>query len=368
MGQEVAHAERQEIMPPVRSDSSSLLTQIVEASRDPTVDADKMQAMANLAIQLQDREMQQQFNRDLSAAIADMPVITKAGRIVILDKVTKQVIQSTPYEKFEDLDRVVKPIARRHHLSYNFDCGGDSQRLLVTVILRHDNGYVERSSPMPLPLETSGSKNNVQGAGSTNTYGKRYALKNVFAISVEGEDDDGNLGQTAALPHERAEVVMDDARAAHAEGRYDEWFRAQSPRDRGYLVTSGKHAEFGGEPALPPPGSDVRVMERGPGTATAKQKPDKPPQDQRPSEDDEEAARAQAREKWVGTYCGKVEACASLDAYAILQDEQKANLERFRADYPDLWSRISDAHSRAYDRLSSDTSGEPGGTLFDGEA
>ena len=65
------------------SPSGNLLAQIVEAARDPTVDAGKMEAMANLAMKLQDRELQAQFNRDLASAIMEMPRISKRGVITI---------------------------------------------------------------------------------------------------------------------------------------------------------------------------------------------------------------------------------------------------------------------------------------------
>lgn len=343
------------------SQSSSLLAQIVEASKNPEVDADKMRSMADLAIQLQDREMQQQFNRDLNAAIADMPVITKAGRIVIKDKNTGAIIQETAYEKFEDLDRVVKPIARRHNIQYNFDVGYDENWILVFIILRHTNGYVERSSPMRLPIEDSGSKNKVQGSGSTQTFGKRYALKNAFAISVEGEDDDGNLGQTvrSRMPNERATVVLEEALAAHEAGRYNEWFRAQSPKDRSFLVTSGKHAEYGGEPALPAPRPEP--LEKKEPTPTPEPKTSgRPSGSQRASPGPNEQARM--RDEWVAGYCAKVAQTASLDALTELQDKHRANLDRFHADYPDQWARISEAHSAAIDRFHAGNQDDSGGS------
>ena len=317
----------------VASNSGGLLAQVVDAARNPAIDADKMKAMADLAIQLQDREMQQQFNRDLNAAIMEMPVITKGGRIVIKDKNTGQVIQSTAFAKFEDLDRVVKPIARRNNIGYNFDTGGDANRLLCRIILRHTNGYVQESSAMPLPLETSGSKNNVQGAGSSNSYGKRYVLQNAFAISTEGEDDDGNLGMTIAMPHEREATVMDEARAAHAEGRYEEWYRGQSPKDRAYLVTSGHHTGFGGGAALPKPEPDVRE----------KVDPD-------PAQKKESDAGVQ-RLGWVQNYTAKVTRCGSLDDLIELQESQKLKLAQIRDGYPDLQQVILRAHTEAYDRF-----------------
>ena len=42
------------------------------------------------------------------------------------------------------------------------------------------------------PLDTSGSKSNVQGVGSTNSHLRRYIACNIFNIVIVGDDDDGN--------------------------------------------------------------------------------------------------------------------------------------------------------------------------------
>jgi hypothetical protein len=40
-------------------------------------------------------------------------------------------------------------------------------------VLSHELGHSEETT-MTLPLDTSGSKNNVQAVGSSTSYGKRY--------------------------------------------------------------------------------------------------------------------------------------------------------------------------------------------------
>jgi hypothetical protein len=47
---------------------------------------------------------------------------------------------------------------------------------------------------MTLPLDTSGSKNNVQAVGSSTSYGKRYTATLLLNIRTKGEDDDGHAG------------------------------------------------------------------------------------------------------------------------------------------------------------------------------
>ena len=45
---------------------------------------------------------------------------------------------------------------------------------------------------MSAPLDTTGGKSEVQAAGSTNSYLRRYIACNIFNIVVVGDDDDGD--------------------------------------------------------------------------------------------------------------------------------------------------------------------------------
>lgn len=340
--------------------SNDILAMVVAAAKDPTVDADKMRAMATLAMDMQKHQLemdkisrQEQFNRDLNMAIDEMPVLTKTGRIIIPAKGGEpERIQGT-YVKFEDLNRIVKPILQRHNLTISFTPGGSDSRVSVATVIRHANGIVKEYEALPLPLETSGSKNNVQGVGSSISYGKRYAMCAVLNITIEAEDDDG-AGGKITMPEERGNLIIEEAQAAVDDGQYAEWFRRQSPKDRGWLVTSGYHAQFGGTAAI----TDQRTP-----AATAPPTPatDSPPKAEKPSE--EVAAAA-----WVKKYIAKVETAASLDAFAEIQTEAKDRLDRIRAAYPALWNDISFAHGAAYDRLSGnqDDSKSAAGDLFEG--
>lgn len=161
--------------PAVQSESGNFLAAILAAAKDPSVDANKMKTLADVATNLQDREREREFNQSLNAAIMEMPVITKDGRIVIR-KPGEPEREQGRFARLEDIDRVVRPIAARHGLAYSWDVGDSGSGPVVAIILTHVSGYQTTSSGMKMPLDTSGGKNNVQGAGSAVTYGKRYTL------------------------------------------------------------------------------------------------------------------------------------------------------------------------------------------------
>lgn len=361
MGQELAEQESGAALEVQDGGGSAgLLAQVITASRDPQVDADKMQAMANLAMQLQDREQLQQFNRDFIAACADMPVISKAGRIEIRDKNTKEIVQSTGFAKFEDLNRVVKPILDRHNIWITFELGEtEDHRPTCTPLLWHRNGYMREGKTLSAQVDSSGSKNNTQGVGSATTYLKRYTMCAALNIVTEGEDDDGNGGQTVSLPHEREQTVLTEAADAHSAGNYGAWFLKQSPKDRAFLVQSGKHAEYGG-PALPPPTQVERRVkvetepEQQPQQEEAKPREREPAKPKPKPEPEQQRAATESPAEvvgWVDRYLAKVADCRSIDAIIELQDSQQDKLTKIREGHHQQWQRISTAHSEAQERL-----------------
>lgn len=319
-------------------DSGGLLAQIVAAATNPAVDASKMQAMADLALRLQGHEQQQSFNKDLNAAIMEMPVISKAGRIEI--RKDGRVIQSTPFAKFEDIDRVVRPICARHNLSYSFEVGGDKGTITVRPIIRHANGHVERGEAMPLPIESSGSKNPVQGSGSSVTYGKRYALCAAFSIMTEGLDMDGHNVRDVVLPHEREDTVMREARAAQAGGIYQEWFMRQSPRDRAWLVQSGNHTQLGGNVITDQSGSNA--PDRGPSPSR-----DDPPPQQQPSGPPK--ARGTTPAEWTTSYIRLIRATQTIAEYRDIQAANNTGRLRVADADQDEWESLTAAEAEVLD-------------------
>jgi hypothetical protein len=210
--------------------SPNFLAAILDAAKDATVDATKVETMANLAVKLQDREREMEFNRSLVAAQLEMPVISKDGEIIINDKQGNFVRKQGKFARYEDIDRVIRPILARHGLALRFEIGNAAESAVtVRPILTHANGYTERGEAMKLPADTSGSKNSTQAVGSATQYGKRYAACAMLNIVTEGVDDDGRGGVLVSLPFEREQLVLEEAKAAHEAGTYLHWFGQQSP-------------------------------------------------------------------------------------------------------------------------------------------
>lgn len=169
----------------------NFLQVIAEATLNPACDVGKMQALLDMQRQIEDRDAVKEFNRNFIALQEALPTIRQDGKIVIPAK-EGRAGQATPYATFNNIMKAIKPLLVKHGFALSFSTEPAAERLLVKGTLE-GHGHA-RSTAFPLPAETSGSKNNVQGWGSSMSYGKRYctiALLNIVSEAREDADNDG---------------------------------------------------------------------------------------------------------------------------------------------------------------------------------
>lgn len=94
------------------------------------------------------------------------------------------------YAAVDDIDPIIGPLLEAEGItdSYTMESIG-SGWYNVTCTLKL-NGHREKST-IPMPLDTSGGKNNTQGSGSTMSYGKRHSLVAALGLTIYGQDNDG---------------------------------------------------------------------------------------------------------------------------------------------------------------------------------
>jgi hypothetical protein len=180
----------------------NFLAVIMAAATDPRCDVQKMQALLVMQREVEDRESQKEFNRNFILLQEELPAIARDGKIEIFAKdatgarpAVGRAQQSTPYATFNNIMKTIKPLLIRYGFALSFSTEPVGERLLVKGLLE-GHGHA-RTTSFPLPAETSGSKNNVQGWGSSMSYGKRYAtiaLLNIISDAKEDVDADGHGG------------------------------------------------------------------------------------------------------------------------------------------------------------------------------
>lgn len=174
-----------------QSDTVGFLQMIERASRDPSVDIDKMERLLQMHERMLNRDAETKFNAALAKMQIELPEIPEKGAI----KNKSGGVQST-YMLWEDLNKIIKPILSRHGFALTFRTGNLEKAIVVTGILSHEAGH-SVSSTMHLPIDDSGSKNSVQGLGSSTSYGQRYVARALLNLTSRGEDNDGGGGSNA---------------------------------------------------------------------------------------------------------------------------------------------------------------------------
>jgi hypothetical protein len=207
----------------VRTDAASLMEVISRAAADPNTDVDKLERLMAMYERITDRSAKVAFSQALAEMQPGLPVIAENGRIIITEKGTDKVIQSTGYALWEDINQAIRPLLQNHGFALSFRIGKDGDRVVVTGVLSHRMGHSEETT-LSLPMDATGSKNNVQAIGSSVSYGKRYTACALLNITSRGEDDDAKTTGDPAKQQFKTGLAM----GAHTIARKS---AAQAKRD-----------------------------------------------------------------------------------------------------------------------------------------
>ena len=110
------------------------------------------------------------------------------------------------FAKWEKVQAVINDIIASEGFDLTFDSQVHPNGTAVVAILHHVGGHTRKTSTPPIPIDSGGGKNNVQGIGSSMSYGQRYATK--FALNLRFEDDDdGKLAGVVFISPEQVKQV-----------------------------------------------------------------------------------------------------------------------------------------------------------------
>ncbi len=193
--------------------SAGLLAVIERAARDPSVDIDKMERLIAMQERVQSNRAQAAYTAALAELQAELPEIEKRGAI----RDRSGGVQST-YAKWEDVNEAIRPVLARHGFGLSFRVERTADGVAVTGVLSHRDGHSERTT-LSLPVDASGSKNNVQGYGSSVSYGKRYTASALLNLTSRDEtDDDGHAaGRGATITMAQVERLTETANLVGAD-------------------------------------------------------------------------------------------------------------------------------------------------------
>lgn len=174
--------------PPVPAAQPTTMLDIIDrASRDPSVDIDKLERLIGMKERMEANAARVEYDRAMAAAQEEMQPI----RANMENPQTR-----SEYADYAALDRAIRPIYARHGFSLSFGTGDgapDNHVRVVCTVAAH--GHREHPH-LDMPADGKGARGNdvmtrTHATGAAITYGKRYLLGMIFNLAVT-RDDDGN--------------------------------------------------------------------------------------------------------------------------------------------------------------------------------
>lgn len=182
--------------------TGNFLSVIGDMAKNPEVDPQKMQGLLDVQMRMMDKDAEIKFNSALMELQEELPRIGKDAKIVHNGKLIAK------YATYEKIDDVIRPLLRKHNFALRFNTKVVDKQIIITATLSHKAGH-SITDEIPLTIDTSGAKNNVQGVGSTIAYGKRYLVGMLLNLVFEGEDDDGQAADFVPLSQQQMEQIED---------------------------------------------------------------------------------------------------------------------------------------------------------------
>ena len=156
---------------------ATLYGAIIQAARDPAVDAEKMKTLVELQIKVEKWEAEKAFTRAFNALQAELPSIDKDGKIDHGDGTTARGNRrlKARYSTYPNLMSVCRPLLRQHGFTFNnvIEPSTDGAKIVVVGYLTHIDGHGMKSD-FPLGADAGPGRSAAQAWGSASSYGKRY--------------------------------------------------------------------------------------------------------------------------------------------------------------------------------------------------
>lgn len=193
--------------------SESLLQIIDRASRDESVDMDKMERLLVMYDKIQSKQAEVEFSVSMNAAQAEI------GRITA-NQTNRHT--NSKYADYAQIDRVIRPIYSKHGFSLSFTTGEATvDQIVVVCTVRHSGGHFEVHS-VPMPRDGKGASGGsvmtkTHATGSAMHYGQRYLVRWIFNLAIGQDDNDGNPvepvsgGQAESLRKSLRKAGLDEA-------------------------------------------------------------------------------------------------------------------------------------------------------------
>ncbi len=208
---------------------TTLLSIIDRASRDPTVDVDRLERLIGIYERQQASNARTEYNAAMSMAQEEM----KGIRANSNNPSTK-----SKYASYGALDKAIRPIYTKHGFALSFDTGEapkqDDVRILCMV--SHRGGHMQEHH-IDMPADGKGAKggdvmSRTHATGAAVTYGTRYLAGMIFNLAILKDNDGNDAGDRA---RDWTDGAIEHLNTANLDKAALEKWRAESEKSIAWL-------------------------------------------------------------------------------------------------------------------------------------
>jgi hypothetical protein len=205
---EVGHAVQR------REDAPSIESMMTLAVQQGPQGVEALERLVALKERMDDRAARQAFVVAMSDFRSQCPPIPKTRENTQFSVNRNGVKVPARYAPLEEIERVVRPVAAAHGLTWTWNTSVDDSLIHVTCKVLHVAGHYEQST-VSMPHGSNAGASPQQKYASSQTYGMRYSLISALGLTMADDDVDGaapdaekiNVAELATL-----QALVDEAK------------------------------------------------------------------------------------------------------------------------------------------------------------
>lgn len=183
------------------------------------VPVEVLERIVALQERIMERDARAAFFEAMTRFRAECPQPKKTRQNIQFTVTRNGVKRPSMYSPLEEIDRVARPVAAKHGLTWTWDTLVDGDLIHYDCRLMHVMGHTQVSR-VSLPHESKSGASPQQKFGSTQQYGMRYSLLAALGLTTADEDLDGAQAESCETITEEQladlEALIEEVKADRA--------------------------------------------------------------------------------------------------------------------------------------------------------
>ena len=172
----------------VKSNDTAIQAALIEVVKDKDIEPERLEKFLDLQIKLEQRQSKQAFNEAMAGFQGDCPIIARNKKVDFTAKSGNRT--KYDYAPLDEIIHVIKPILKKHGLSYSFNTESNDDITTLITTISHISGHSENYGYQFNTIHDDQRMNLSQRRKSALSYAKRAALENALGVVTANDDDD----------------------------------------------------------------------------------------------------------------------------------------------------------------------------------